>query len=66
MQHDYYPLKDPPHILEIHLRRCIDYLRQTIMSNLDISPMKVEWTIKFNILAVTLMAYPSLQRLGVE
>ncbi|KAI7779588.1 hypothetical protein LA080_000700 [Diaporthe eres] len=39
---DYYPPKHSPDFHRIHMEHCIDYLRQSVMCSLDITPIKVE------------------------
>ena len=45
---EYYPKTDPQHIYDVHMNHCVDYLRQAVMCNVDISPMRIEWTTKWN------------------
>lgn len=45
---DYYPPKHSPDFHRIHMEHCIDYMRQSVMCSLDITPVKVEWTTKWN------------------
>ncbi|KAI0973470.1 hypothetical protein F4678DRAFT_426840, partial [Xylaria arbuscula] len=45
---DYYVPKDPPEVFAIHLDHCVDYLRQALMCQVDISPIYVEWSDRWN------------------
>lgn len=45
---DYYPRHHSPAFHRTHLEHCINYLRQSAMCSLDITPVAVEWTTRWN------------------
>ncbi|KAL6903859.1 hypothetical protein GGI43DRAFT_381569 [Trichoderma evansii] len=40
---DYYTVRDPEPIYSTHLNHCLDYLRQSIMCNIDLTPLPIYW-----------------------
>ncbi|KAM4057532.1 hypothetical protein HRG_010741 [Hirsutella rhossiliensis] len=45
---DYYPMNDPEPVFKTHINHCVDYVRQALMCNIDVTPLLVTWNERMN------------------
>jgi len=41
---DYYPVHDPPGVVRMHREHCLDYIRQQLQCQADITPVILKWS----------------------